>query len=300
MAADMECSERTVRRCIDYLRDVEGWPVESGQAGYRLRDPSVAEVRISSHRDIAALAMAYEALRVLGGTEMGVLIRAEVARACRHAEDLADLRWEDLGGLMGKRRDAGEAALDFEIQGRLTLAILQKRIVRIGYRKLEEDHGFEVEVFPHRLICRDECWYLIAEDLERGGQRTYAVPRILSVMQCPTPPDFVIPKFVNHYDHAFGVWTPFEPGGPLHEVAVELSGYWSRIARERRWHPSQALEDVAPDRVILRFRLSELIEVKSWVLRFGGAARVLSPEPLRAMVAEEVAMMWDHYCAPPS
>lgn len=55
--------------------------------------------------------------------------------------------------------------------------------------------------------------------------------------------------------------------------------------------PSQRLNELAADRVRVRFRLSELVEVKSWVLAFGGAAWVIAPEELRGMVREEVEMM---------
>ncbi len=295
MAGEIECSERTVRRCVDHLRDVEGWPVESGKQGYWLREPSVAEARITSHQEIAALAMAYESLKVLGGTELGVQIRAEVAKACRHAGDLGEFRWEDLNGLVQGRPYSGEAEVDFEIQGRLTLAILQRQVVEIRYRRLEEDHDFAVEVFPHRLIHREQCWYLIAEDLERGGQRTYALPRISAVEARPRPDGFVEPEFEERYEHAFGIWTPHETGGELHEVCVELSGYWARIARERRWHPSQELEKISEHRVKVCFRLSELVEVKSWVLRFGGAAEVIAPNELREMVRGEIAEMAELY-----
>lgn len=295
MAAEMECSERTVRRCVDHLRDVESWPVEAGKQGYFLREPSIRESRIHSHQEIAALAMAYEALRLLGGTELGVQIRAEVAKVCRNTDDLGDFRWEDLNRLVQARPDSGEAAVNFETQGRLTLAILQRNIIRIHYRKLEENHTFQVKVFPHRLICRDQCWYLIAEDLRRGGQRTYALPRISAVEVCPRPEGFVEPEFDDHYGHAFGIWTPYQANGELHEVCVELNGYWARIARERRWHPSQELADLSPDRVQIRFRLSELVEVKSWVLRFGGAAKVIAPAALKQMVCEEITQMNKQY-----
>lgn len=295
MAGEMECSERTVRRCVDHLRDVEGWPVEAGKNGYFLREPSVVETRITSHQEIAALALAYESLRMIGGTELGVQIRAEVAKACRYAGDLGEFRWEDLNRLIQERPSSGMAAMDYEIQGRLTLSILQRQIVMIRYRKLEEDHSFEVKVFPHRLICREQCWYLIAEDLERGGQKTYALPRISGVETRPRPEGFVEPGFDDRYGHAFGIWTPYEAGGELHEVCVELSGYWARIARERRWHPGQELEEISPDRVLVRLRLSELVEVKSWVLRFGGAAKVIAPVALREMVCGELAEMSNHY-----
>ena len=52
-----------------------------------------------------------------------------------------------------------------------------------------------------------------------------------------------------------------------------------------------APQEVAADRVQVRFRLSELVEVKTWVLGFGGAARVIAPDELREMVREEVVVM---------
>ena len=51
------------------------------------------------------------------------------------------------------------------------------------------------------------------------------------------------------------------------------------------------MEDLSPDQVRVHFRLSELVEVKSWVLGFGGAATVIAPEELRDLVREEVEQM---------
>lgn len=295
MAAEMECSERTVRRCVDHLRNIEKWPVESGSEGYLLREPSLAEIRISSHTEIAALAMACEALKILGGSELGVQIRAEIARVCRRSGDLGDFRWENLNELIQRRAPQDDSSLDHDIHGRLTLAILQRRVIRIHYRRLEEDHSFEVDVFPHRLISRDQCWYLIATDLERGGQKTYALPRISGATPRPKPEAFEEPEFIDHYHHAFGIWTPYDRGAHLHQVIVELDGYWARLARERRWHPSQELEDLGPARVRITFHLSELVEVKSWVLGFGGAATVIAPVALREMVEQEIEEMGRNY-----
>ena len=291
LAARMECHERTVRRCMDHLRDVEKWPIEAGKSGYSLREPSLAETRITAPQEVAALAMAHEALRVLGVSKLALEIRGELAKVCRRSEALDGIGWDELGEVIEQRATSGEVSLNFSIHGKLTLAILHEQVVEICYRKLEEYHDFLRRVFPLRLISRDQCWYLVAWDIKAEDQRTYALPRISQVTVEPKPEGFVVPEFEDRYQHAFGIWTPYESGGPLHEVCVELTGYWARIARERCWHPSQRLNELAADRVRVSFRLSELVEVKSWVLAFGGAARVISPEELRGMVREEVGMM---------
>jgi predicted DNA-binding transcriptional regulator YafY len=295
MAARIECNERTVRRCVDHLRDVESWPIESGKSGFVLREPSIAETRITSPQEVAALAMAHEALRKLGSSELASRIRGELMSICRHSQDLGDVRWQDLGAAVNERSAAGEAVADHAVFGELTLAILQRQPAEIRYRRLEEEDAFTVRVFPHRWISRDQCWYLVASDLERGGQRFYALPRISNVDVLPRPKDFHEPECDDRHEHAFGIWAPWDKDAPLIDVCVELTGYWARIARERCWHPSQRLEDLAPDNVRVHFRVNELVEVKSWTLKFGGEAKVIAPDELRDLVLEELDEMRRNY-----
>ena len=295
LAARIECNEKTVRRCIEHLRDLERWPIESGKSGFILREPSLAEATITEPEDVAALALAYESLRKMGSSDLAAQIRQELMRVCRHSDDLGNVGWQNLGEVIQDRAESGEASVNHGIYGQLTLAILQKQRVEIRYRKLEEDHDFAVKVFPHKWVCRDQCWYLIAADLQRGGQRAYALPRISQVLVLPMQKDFQGPELDDCYEHAFGIWMPSDKDVPLTDVSVELTGYWARIARERHWHPSQRLEDLAPDRVRVHFRVNELVEVKSWVLKFGGAATVIAPEELRDLVLEELAEMTRNY-----
>ncbi len=295
MATRIECNERTVRRCVDHLRDLENWPIESGKAGFVLREPSCAETRITSPQEVAALAMAHEALRKLGSSELASRIRGELMSICRHSQDLGNVRWQDLGAAVNERTASGEAVVNHEIFGELTLAILQRQPAEIQYRRLEEDEGFSVRVFPHQWIRRDQCWYLVASDLERSGQRLYALPRIFDVDVLPRQKDFHEPECDERHEHAFGVWVPWGKNAPLIDVCVELTGYWARIARERCWHPSQRLEDLAPDQVRVHFRVNELVELKSWTLKFGGAAKVIAPDDLRELVLEELDEMRRNY-----
>lgn len=295
LARRMECSERTVRRCVEHLRNEEKWPIEAGKAGYWLREPSLGETRITSHQEIAAMAMAVEALRQLGGTRLAVQIHGELAKLCRRTDAFQDIRWEELGELVSPRESHAESPPDMAIHGQLTLAILQQQIAVIHYRKLEEEQGYSRRVFPQRLICRDGCWYLIAWDLDAEGQRTYALPRISEVELHPVPDEFISPPFDNRQQHAFGIWTPYEEDAVLHEVIIEIHGYWARLARERKWHPSQRLESIAPDLVRVRFRLNELVEVKSWVLGLGEAATVIAPAELIDRVREEIDLMRANY-----
>ena len=295
MATQIECSERTVRRCVGHLRDTEKWPIDSGKSGFILREPSIAETRITSPQEVAALAIAHEALRKLGSSELASRIRGELMNICRHSGDLGDVRWRDLGTAVNDRSSSGEASVNPAVFGDLTLAILQHQPAQIDYRRLEEEHSFTVRVFPHCWVFRDQCWYLIASDLERGGQKFYALPRVSSVAVLPRPKNFQEPECNDRHEHAFGIWAPWGKDAPLINVCVELTGDWARIAGERQWHPSQRLETLGPDRVRVHFHLNELVEVKSWTLKFGGAAKVITPDELRELVMEELDGMRRNY-----
>jgi len=299
MAEKMECNERTVRRCVEHLMNHEKWPVEAGSYGYRMRVPERGERRINGPEEIAALAQAHAALQRLGSSEVADKVRDELAKLCRRSVHFKEAGWEPLDGAILEEPAGGESGARQRVFGKLTLLIVQKRLAKLRYRRLEEEQGYEVTVFPHKWIFRDQCWYLVAEDLERGGQKSYAFPRIAAVETALTPDDFQVPLFVDHYAHAFGIWLPADPDAPLHEVCVELHGYWARIARERVWHPSQRVESLAPDHVRVHFRLNELVEVKSWVLKLGGAAKAIAPAELQRLVRDELAEMNRRYARTP-
>jgi predicted DNA-binding transcriptional regulator YafY len=61
--------------------------------------------------------------------------------------------------------------------------------------------------------------------------------------------------------------------------------------RERRWHPTQQVEEGADGSLILRFVVRGLQEVKRWVLFYGAGAKVLNPPELVALVTEELRNM---------
>ena len=50
--------------------------------------------------------------------------------------------------------------------------------------------------------------------------------------------------------------------------------------REKKWHESQELKNLADGGVELRMKLSGLPEVERWVLGWAGSAKVLAPKEL--------------------
>ena len=94
---------------------------------------------------------------------------------------------------------------------------------------------------------------------------------------------------------AFGIYT----GSGEVTVAVKFLQPAARFVQESRWHASQVLTQERDGSLLARFTLSTTVEIKSWVLGFGGNAVVIEPEELRAEIARELEQMIQAYRGQP-
>jgi predicted DNA-binding transcriptional regulator YafY len=78
-------------------------------------------------------------------------------------------------------------------------------------------------------------------------------------------------------------------------MVIWFDGATAPYIRERRWHPTQQIEEHSDGSLTLRFVVRGLNEVKRWVLYYGQGARALGPPELVAMVEEEVKGMSEQY-----
>jgi predicted DNA-binding transcriptional regulator YafY len=73
------------------------------------------------------------------------------------------------------------------------------------------------------------------------------------------------------------------------EIAFE-----PRIApyvRERLWHSSQEIRDEVDGRIVVTLNVSNDFALRSWILGFGGLAKVIGPAQLAREIQAEVARM---------
>ena len=77
-------------------------------------------------------------------------------------------------------------------------------------------------------------------------------------------------------------------GEPPVTVRVRFSSYQARWIRERRYHPSQRIEEQADSSLILTLHVAGMAEVGRWLLSYGAEAEVLEPPELRAALTEQV------------
>jgi predicted DNA-binding transcriptional regulator YafY len=172
-------------------------------------------------------------------------------------------------------------------------AIQKRSQVRIHYYTASRGCWQERVVNPYHLYNRGGDWYLIAFDHLRSAFRTFHTGRVdrweVLASGFTRDPNFRLEEWMAQ---AFQL----ERGEKPVEVAVRFDAYQARYIRERRWHPTQEIEELPDGGLVLRLRVGGLSEIKRWVMSYGSHAVVLVPESLRKEIAAEarsVALLYD-------
>jgi predicted DNA-binding transcriptional regulator YafY len=287
LAATFEVSVRTIYRDVDALGETGVPIVATPGKGYRLMEGYFLPP-LSFTADEAALL-------ILGGE----LVRDQVDPVLRQAAEEA-LR-KLAGVLPPERRPDVErrrqgiffAALASQADDRrLALgrrAIEERRVIRLVYHALHREEAVPRDVEPIRLLHLSDAWYIVGYCRLREGSRLFRLDRI------------------DRLELLEERYTP----GPRHTVTVpttrDLSDYpEARVRYDRsvlRWvrerQPWVLLrEERDAEGPVFVYAVREERELLSWLLSWGAAVSVLSPEWLRARLAEEAEAIAARHATP--
>ncbi|MCJ0874892.1 YafY family protein [Streptomyces sp. AP-93] len=225
LAGRLGVTPRTVRRDVDRLREL-GYPVNASPGtggGYQLGAGAELPPLLLDDDEAVAVAVG---LRTAAGNGVEGIGEASV-RALAKLEQVLPSRLRARVSALNRFtvpmfRGAGASTVDSSVLTELAGVCRDAERLRFGYR----DHGGTVTrrtVEPHRLVCSERRWYLVAWDLDKEDWRTFRVDRIE-----PRPPHG--PRF-----------TPRPP------PAEDLAAYVSRGISQR----------VYAARAVVRLRVSE-------------------------------------------
>jgi len=285
IAKELEVSGRTVRRNIEFMRDVLGTPIayDPSRKGYHYtdRDWSLPGLRVTEG-ELLGLALAQQALKAYAGTPLGEHVRRISEKLQAALPDEIEIDPRHLEGVF--QFSLGPVTLfDPEHWQALATAAREHSTVWMRYHALYRDEAQERKVDPYLLRCFGGDWYLIGHDHRTGHIPVFNIARI---------------RELKKTRERFEVRTDFDPDsyfaetfqvshrGEKHKVRIRFSGLASRLVAEKVWHPSQKLTQKRNGSVVLEMTLSDLDEVARWVLSFGANALVLRPKALRNLVAD--------------
>ncbi|MEM6353665.1 MAG: transcriptional regulator [Cyanobacteria bacterium P01_D01_bin.14] len=293
MAETLEVSERTIRNDISFLRDRYDAPLEfDRRQGYRYtnddwRLPSVT----LSQGELFALTLGARMLSAYGGSAYGPKLKSAIEQL---AKRLPEQTWVDLQQLADEHvlfRAGAELDLDPAVWQVLERACQQQQRVWMRYGTPGKPVS-ERKLDPYVLHFSQNNPYVTGWCHKRQEERWFRVDRIKEIRLLDESFE-INPSFdrAAHFASAF----QHEVGGVPQEMTIWFDGPTAPYIRERRWHPTQQIEEHADGSLTLRMVVRGLNEVKRWVLFYGRGARVLGPPELVTMVKEEITGMGEHY-----
>ncbi|MDH6138190.1 putative DNA-binding transcriptional regulator YafY [Kitasatospora sp. GP30] len=182
LAERLGVSVRTLRRDIDRLREL-GYPVEAQRGvdgGYQLAAGAALPPLVIDDDEAVALAVGLQAAAegaVAGLAESSVRVLAKVVQVmpARLRHRVEALRTMTVPTGWGTA--AGQAGVDPGALTVVALACRDDEQLRFGYAAAD-GRRTERHVEPHRLVCLDHRWYLVAYDLVRHDWRSFRVDRL--------------------------------------------------------------------------------------------------------------------------
>src|SRR5271157_321687 len=290
LATFIEVSRRVIFNDRDFMINRLGAPIEydRNHGGWYYRDetwifPSI----IVTEGELLALFLSIEIAHRYLGTGLETSLRSAVDKVTKNIKgpvtvDLETLRSHYTFALPPLTTVNEQVLLD------LHHAISNNQCFWMGYYTASRDDHTERTVDPYHLYNIRGDWYLIAFDHSRKEFRNFLVGRIEDWRVLPEQfkrdPGFSITKWMANAFQA-------ERGEEPLEVAIRFDAQQARYIRERRWHETQQIEELAEGGLILHFQTSGLGEVKRWVMQYGSHAEVLKPESLRNECRSEIQQM---------
>lgn len=285
ISRQLEVSVKTAQRDLEFMTNRLDLPIRyhPRRFGYHYTEPVDHFPTLQvSEGEVFALLVAEKALHQYRGTPFEARLNGAFRKLAENLPETVTLNLAEWERSISFRTSA-EPIVHAEVMETLSVALQKRQQLRLVYRKPGAPQSEERIVDPYHLANINGDWYLFAQDHLRQAIRTFAPGRILSAE--PTGKTFARPaRFVvaQQLRDSFGVHSREGDFSVTLVFRPEVADY----IREKRWHASQQLRELADGQLELRLRLGSLIEVQRWVLGWAGQCRVMEPAELREGVRQ--------------
>ncbi len=291
LAAELECTERTVHRYLDVLKyaGIPFW-FDKQQGCYRVR-PEFRFPTLNLNED-ELLGQALAAV-VSGKDEMGLgtggktTTRKLASVSDDTARRLVDQASQLISILDLKMVDHSQHQ---EVIKTVQWALLKSKQLAGKYASPYVERPCRLTVHPYRLCLIRHAWYLIARPTNKEEPRTYRINRFKTLQLLDV--DAEIPAGFDLKAYLGNAWGVFR-GGEIYEVEIRFNQEAATQVTETRWHHTQQVKRHRDGSVTLTFRVDGLDEILWWLLGWSGFAKVVKPRELRQRLVEQLQWALD-------
>lgn len=284
---DVYVSKRTVQLDIQMMRsDKLGYnaPIEVYQRKYYRyaeEDYSIMNIPVTDH-DIKIMNESIQILRQFKDFSLfkemnGVLERLEDSVYATQKNNKPIIHLEKNEQLKGLHH------IDI-----LYHAILDKKVLKIGYRSFKARQPSEIEIHPQLLKEFNNRWFLLAVGHNRRSLTTFALDRIITIATSDTDISYVDHHIDgdDYYKDVIGVTVSENVRPELISFRVDRRN--APYVTTKPFHSSQ--KTVARDDYGVTFSIEVQMnfELERLILGFGDSIEVLQPEKLRNRIQEKL------------
>ena len=292
----LECSQATLYRLVNELRDFLGAPIEqdADTRGFyydrSYEQPFELPGIWISPSELQALLTARQ---VLANVQPG-LLEGELESIQGRITSLLQQRGVEAEG--GDSRiqiqNVAARAVPARMFQDVLAALVRRRRLRIRYHGRRRDEESERVISPQRLTQYRNSWYLDAWCHSAEGLRSFALERIreqelLEEDATEVPPN----ELADHFDQSYGIFS----GPAEHTAELRFSPEMARWVSEETWHPAQEGRFEPDGSWLLRLPFGSARELTMDILRYGAEVEVLAPDFLRDAVAGEACRTAEQY-----
>lgn len=295
LAKALKVSSKTVRRDLNDLRKLGFAILEQGEPhgakALSLDKKAIPQLKLT-YDEVFSLLLYRLGNPTFDGTQIGQAAAsafAKVEGAMGPVEKdyvqrmLPRVRRNSVGGDYSKHSDTVEA---------LTLGIEDTKAIEITYLSARSTEPVTYVIEPYGLVEHRGTLYVVGHSKRHDEIRTWKVDRMVAAEI--TRHSFQQPSGFDINEHFRGAFAIVR-GDSAVKVTVRFNGSATRYVQDKRMHPSQRVELQTDGMALVHFELTSTLEVRSWILSFGSAAEVLSPESLREEIREQIVQMLVRY-----
>ena len=290
----LKCSKQTVLRLVDDIRRSYGVEIEEfleGKRKYyrikRLRNGTPSSLDITAS-ELSALSMC----KTFAEHLMGKKMFEEASRAIEKSQANQSVeKLEAFQHFDSFRSGSIDYSPHQETMRALIEAMHSQKICRVTYKSIIGTKAKSFYIKPLKIFSHKDSVYVHVQ-LARTPGKKYVSPEfdpLLAIHRVKkieiTERLFEFPKnydFDKIFKQNFGVIKE-----DAIDVEIEFKGYFAKYVTERIWSPGQKIFR-KNGKTILQFNASSKPELLSWVMSFGGDAKVLKPDWLIKGIKKEI------------
>lgn len=300
MSSDIEVCERTILRDLDLMRFQMKVPLEYDKHTkcWHLRDSDFFLPTLEfTDEDYKALRVGFDILKfVTPNPNKRVIRRAINALGFIVQKNFPKYEISFLSASYAGHfiSDNDKLADIFEDTSE---AIVHTIKIKIKYYSPYKNKFSSRVIWPLHLHNHGGYWFVLGFDEEKKDFRLFALRRVIKLdaiqEKFEVPKDFESDGYAE--DYIKRCFT--RQLGKLYTVRIKFDSYQSRWIKEQSWFKDQKKQEFKNGEIILEFEVSELEELRRWIMQYGSHAKILSPDELKDQIKEEIKKMEKIYAS---